>query len=215
MAKQTKDLKDILASNLVFYRKNAKLTQLDIAEKFHYSDKAVSKWERGESAPDIFVLKALADFYGVTVNDLLKEKPRIVKPSNKKIKHIIITALSVTLAFLVATVFYVLFTFIFTATSIDPKYTWLAYIVAIPISFIICIVFSTIWGNKLLTTLAISGLIWTATLTVYLPIELLTPFPNLGLLWIIPFPLQLMAILWFFLKNQMLFFKKKKEENNE
>lgn len=215
MAKQEKDLKDILASNLTFYRKNAKLTQLDIAEKFHYSDKAVSKWERGESAPDIFVLKSLADFYGITVNDLLKEKPRIVKPSNKKIKHIIITALSVTLAFLVATVFYVLFTFIFTATSIDPKYTWLAYIVAIPISFIICIVFSAIWGNKLLTTIAISGLIWTATLTVYLPIELLTPFPNLGLLWIIPFPLQLMAILWFFLKNQMLFFKKKVQESNE
>lgn len=203
MAKQEKDLKDILASNLTFYRKNAKLTQLDIAEKFHYSDKAVSKWERGESAPDIFVLKSLADFYGITINDLLKEKPRIVKPSNKKIKHIIITALSVTLAFLVATVFYVLFTFIFTATSIDPKYTWLAYIVAIPISFIICIVFSAIWGNKLLTTIAISGLIWTATLTVYLPIELLTPFPNLGLLWIIPFPLQLMAILWFFLKNNI------------
>lgn len=215
MAKQEKDLKDILASNLTFYRKNAKLTQLDIAEKFHYSDKAVSKWERGESAPDIFVLKSLADFYGITINDLLKEKPRIVKPSNKKIKHIIITALSVTLAFLVATVFYVLFTFIFTATSIDPKYTWLAYIVAIPISFIICIVFSAIWGNKLLTTIAISGLIWTATLTVYLPIELLTPFPNLGLLWIIPFPLQLMAILWFFLKNQMLFFKKKVQESNE
>lgn len=215
MAKQGKELKDILASNLVFYRKNAKLTQLDIAEKFHYSDKAVSKWERGESAPDIFVLKSLADFYGVTVNDLLKEKPKVVKPSNKKIKHIIITALSVTLVFLVATVFYVLFTFIFTATSIDPRYTWLAYIVSIPISFIVCIVFSAIWGNKLLTTFAISGLVWTATLAVYLPIELLTPFPNLGLLWIIPFPLQLMAILWFFLKNQMLFFKKKKEEDNE
>lgn len=213
MAKQEKDLKEILASNLVFFRKNAKLTQLDIAEKFNYSDKAISKWERGECAPDIFVLKALADFYGVSLTDLFKDKPKANKLPNKNLKHIIITALSATLVFLVATVFYVLFTFIFTATSIDPKYTWLAYIVAIPASFIVCIVFSSLWGNKLLTAIAISCLVWSATLAVYLPIELMTPFPNLGLLWIIPVPLQLMIILWFLLKSQFKFFKKNKNNN--
>ena len=49
------ELKQIVADNLVFYRKNANMTQLELAEKLNYSDKAISKWERGETLPDTFV----------------------------------------------------------------------------------------------------------------------------------------------------------------
>ena len=55
------ELKDIIAHNLVAYRKAAGLTQAEIADKLNYSDKAVSKWERGEGMPDVAVLKTLAD----------------------------------------------------------------------------------------------------------------------------------------------------------
>ena len=57
-----------LAANLVRFRKAAGLTQLELAEKLMYSNKTVSKWERGESVPDIFTLKSIAEIYGVTVN---------------------------------------------------------------------------------------------------------------------------------------------------
>ena len=62
--------KQIIAKNLTKYRKINNLTQLDLAEKLSYSDKAISKWERGESLPDVYTLSILAEFYGITLNDL-------------------------------------------------------------------------------------------------------------------------------------------------
>ena len=61
------DLKRTISKNLIKYRKSAKLTQLELAEKLKYSDKNVSKWERGDSGPDVVVLKQIADIYGVTL----------------------------------------------------------------------------------------------------------------------------------------------------
>ena len=51
------DIKDIVAVNLTNLRKANKITQLELAEKLNYSDKAISKWERGESLPDVVTLK--------------------------------------------------------------------------------------------------------------------------------------------------------------
>ena len=65
------DLKDVIAKNLVELRTNAKLTQLQLAEMLNYSDKAVSKWERGEAIPDIRVLTKIAEIYGVTLDDIV------------------------------------------------------------------------------------------------------------------------------------------------
>ncbi len=65
------DEQEKLGENLVKFRKLSGLTQLELAEKIQYSNKTVSKWERGESFPDIFTLKKIADIYGVTVDNLL------------------------------------------------------------------------------------------------------------------------------------------------
>lgn len=65
------DWKQIVAGNLSACRKQHGLTQLQLAELLHYSDKAVSKWERGESMPDLAVMKQLADFYGMSIDDFL------------------------------------------------------------------------------------------------------------------------------------------------
>ena len=55
------DLKLIIAKNIVMLRRRDGMTQFELAQRLNYSDKAVSKWERGESVPDIAVLKALTD----------------------------------------------------------------------------------------------------------------------------------------------------------
>ncbi len=65
------DWKQIVAGNLSACRKQHGLTQLQLAELLHYSDKAVSKWERGESMPDLAVMKQLADFYGMSIDSFL------------------------------------------------------------------------------------------------------------------------------------------------
>ena len=63
-------VKQLIAANIAYYRKECHLTQAELAEKIHYSDKSVSKWERAEGLPDICVLVVLADLFGVTVHDL-------------------------------------------------------------------------------------------------------------------------------------------------
>lgn len=47
-------------------------TQKELAEKINVSDKAVSRWERDESAPDISLLPVLAKIFGVTTDELLR-----------------------------------------------------------------------------------------------------------------------------------------------
>ena len=64
------DLKVITASNIINLRTAKGMTQAELGELLNYSDKSVSKWERAESLPDIKTLKALADFYEITINDL-------------------------------------------------------------------------------------------------------------------------------------------------
>ncbi len=65
--------KDIVALNLISYRKKAGLSQLELAKKLQYSNKNISKWENGETTPNIFTLKKIAQLYGITVDDLLCE----------------------------------------------------------------------------------------------------------------------------------------------
>ena len=50
------ELKKIVAANLTALRTAKGMTQLELGEMISYSDKAISKWERGESIPDAFVL---------------------------------------------------------------------------------------------------------------------------------------------------------------
>ena len=67
------ELKNIIAKNIQECRNACGLTQLELAEKLNYSDKAVSKWERGESLPDISVLKKMSEIFGVSLDYLTEE----------------------------------------------------------------------------------------------------------------------------------------------
>ena len=67
------DINKIIGKNLLILRKNAKLTQMELAERFNYSDKTISKWESGESLPSIEILYELAKFYNTTLDALTVE----------------------------------------------------------------------------------------------------------------------------------------------
>ena len=103
------ELKEIITTNLIKYRKVNNYTQAAHAEKINYSDKAVSKWERGESIPDLYTLTLLTELYGITLNDLttkeVKAKPK-AKRSAKK--NAIVTILSVIIVWLVACLTYII-----------------------------------------------------------------------------------------------------------
>lgn len=133
-------LKNNIAKNITAYRKRCNLTQAQLAEKINYSDKAVSKWERGDGIPDTLVMLKLCEIFDVTLNDLVADKVKKKAPVFLRNK-VIITILSSLLVWLVATVVFVLLDFIMP----QAEYTWLAYIIALPVMFIVLVVFASIW----------------------------------------------------------------------
>ncbi|MBP3040005.1 helix-turn-helix transcriptional regulator [Bacillaceae bacterium Marseille-Q3522] len=56
---------------ITLLRKSKNMTQVELAEKLGITDKAVSKWEKGKSMPDISLLKPLSDIFAITVHELL------------------------------------------------------------------------------------------------------------------------------------------------
>ena len=100
-------LRRTVSKNIAAYRKAHKDTQMDLAAKLNYSDKSISKWERGESLPDIYILTRIADLYGITVSNLIgeEEPPKEDRPRF----HMFILILSIALTFAVATLIFFLF----------------------------------------------------------------------------------------------------------
>lgn len=190
---EIKDIKEIVASNLVKYRKEANLTQSQLAEKINYTDKAISKWERGESLPDIYVLKMLADIYKIDVSALLREKTRVEKLKTIYHNKIIITILSYLLVWLVATACFAFIEIIIPDTI--PSY--FAFIYAIPVGFIVLIVFNNIWGKRKFNIILVSLLTWTVITSLFL--TLMSFSSNMWMLFLIGAVLQLLIIFWYML----------------
>lgn len=187
------EFKKIVVENLIYYRKANKLTQLQLADKLNYSDKAISKWERGESLPDLYILSLIADIYGITLNDLITTKK--TQPSKrKKTIQILISLLSFLLVWLVATVCFV----IIKLANPDLPRVWLTFIFAIPVSMIVLIVFATLWGNYLTKFFSISGLCWTIPLALTIAIKI----PYMWLSFICAVPMQFLILFFLLLRKK-------------
>ena len=194
------DLKVIFAQNLAILRKQMKLTQVEFAEKINYSDKAVSKWERGESIPDVCVLKGIADFFGVTIDFLVtqrKEEPvqtttkyeKTVKTKNRAL----ISAITVfALAVCMITVFVCL-------QSAFPENIWgnvlSCFVCPLPVCFLVLFIFSTIRSYKKYLKIAfLSAFIWSLILTAFFLIYLIskTAYP---LVFLVGIPSQIIILM--------------------
>jgi transcriptional regulator with XRE-family HTH domain len=189
------EFKRIVADNIAFYRKQMGLTQLQLAEKLNYSDKAISKWERGESLPEAYVLHALASFFGVTLNDFLTvgRKPRT--PLTIKTR-ILISILSAGIVWLVATVIFVLTNLIEPNIDFD---IWLVFIYAIPLSSIVLLVFSLLWGNNRLSFAFVTALSVGLTLSIFL--SLFKFYPPIWYIFIALVPIEILALFWFIFRK--------------
>lgn len=197
------DLKFIIAKNIQKLRQEKGMTQLELAEKINYSDKSVSKWERGESLPDIVVLKSVADLFEVTL-DYLVEEEHSQKPVTKEMMDrnyrrncYIITGTSIFIVALMATLIYVIWAMISPGTS----YPWLCYAYAIPVALIVWLVFNSIWFNPRRNFLIVSLLVWSLLLALYLT------FSMMGFhIWpilLVGIPAQLIIWMWSKIKNKI------------
>lgn len=211
------EFKKVVSENLVKFRRESGLTQLDIAKKLNYSDKAVSKWERGEAVPDAFVLKQLSEIYNISVDELLckKEDKKRIPFSLKrafKNKHFIINCLACGLAWLVACIAFVALSY----TSIRDS-AYLAFIYALPVGAIANLVLTTIWSPKWVSGIFATIVLWTGFLAVYLTVRI----DKFWLIFIIAIPIQVLIVLWYFLIKETKKIKKhmkqidKKEIENQ
>ena len=178
-------LRKTVAKNIAQYRKAHHDTQLDLATKLNYSDKSVSKWERGESLPDVYILSQIADLYGVSVSALIGEiqPPKESKPHY----HMFILLLSLALTFAVATLLFSMF-----MICKVPYPAWMFFVYALPVCSIICIVFTSLWWGILWQGVSVSALIWTLGLSLYLSFEL----ENVSLIFLVCAALQVLTVLW-------------------
>ena len=191
--------KAVIAQNLAEFRKQAGLTQQQLASFLNYSDKAVSKWERAEGLPDVLVLKTLADLYGVTVNDFLVPHGKVVvKPSSKSVitRRWLVALLSAGLVYLVATVTTVVALF-FNDSMPVAKY---AFLVALPVSLIVLLVFACLWCKTWEKCVVVSLLTWSLCLLI----DVVLTLENSWLIYTVGASLQLLIVLWFCLRHTIL-----------
>ena len=188
------DIKMIIAKNISTLRTEEGITQLELAERLNYSDKAVSKWERGESIPDVTVLMEIANMFGVTLDYLVQSnhQKELRKLRNRRIihNHAFITGISMVLVWLVATFLY----FIIDTTPITTSIHWLTFIYAVPITFIVWLIFNSIWFNAHRNFLIITFLLWSCLASIY--ITFLVLGQNLWLIFTLGIPSQFIIIMW-------------------
>ena len=168
------DKKLVIAGNISALRQASRMTQMELASKLNYSDKAISKWERGESIPDVIVLKTIADLFGVSLDYLLEEdhehapveaQPQSQpKPTHHVRNRAVVTLLSLLIVwFLAALIFAVMDTF-----WEDLHGGWLAFMYAVPVSMVVWLVFNSLWFNTRRNYLIISLLMWTSLVALFI-----------------------------------------------
>lgn len=191
------DLNQIVANNIVELRKEAKLTQVELAEKLNYTDKAVSKWERGESIPELLTLKKIAEIFGVTIDYLTSEKPRdekkeFVLPKIIVFNRILITAIVTSFVFIIATII-----FVYGYLYLGLVDFWTSFVWAVPFSTLILIFFNWQWGKRKYYFWIFTVLLWTLITAVFIQ----TITYETWMLYIIGVPIQITLILFSFLKK--------------
>jgi len=182
------NLKDIVSKNIIYLRTNNKMTQLELGETLSYSDKAVSKWERGEAIPDANVLLKLSKLFNVTVDYLLSEhdEEELKSVRTHRVDRRVISLISIIGTWTLAIV-------IFVIVLLFGYVQWLIFIYALPVSVIVMIVLTAVWGKKKNNFYNISILIWSIICVIYFTLLQY----NFWFLFIIGVPAQVIVFLSF------------------
>ncbi|MBR4727082.1 MAG: helix-turn-helix transcriptional regulator [Clostridia bacterium] len=191
-------IRENLSKNLTALRKAQGLTQTELGEKLTYSDKSVSKWERGDGLPDIVTLEKLAELFGVTVDALIGAAPPETQPPVRmrrvpsRSKRIIIPLLSAGLVFLVASVLYLAVT----ALQLPFAHPARIFLYAVPAACIPLIVFMKLWWGVPQRFCAVSALVWTLALSLWVAFGA----ARMHGIFIVAAVMQTLVILWYIMR---------------
>lgn len=212
------ELKLQIGNNIAAYRKQQRWTQAKLAELLNYSDKAVSKWERGESLPDVTILVQLAELFEITVNDLLVDPNAVPeheagvveravgkaaeKAFKRKADKRVILHLSGLLVWFVALLVFVVL------DAVKVNNSWIAFVYAIPVDGVVRLSLRSAWRDFRRNQTLISLILWSGVLSLYLSLRIFAGW-DMWKLFLLGIPGQLAVFLWFRL------YRKNREEKNE
>ena len=217
------ELRSRVGANIARLRRERGLTQAELAERINYSDKAVSKWERAESTPDVLTLITLAEVLGTDLNTLTglpaASQPEPVpapveetevppaapeKPAKKRYTADkgVIQKLSSILVWVVALFLYMVL------DAFGVQNLWLLFVVAVPTNAIVLLSLRSAWKLYGMNRFLISVIMWGFLLVIYL---LLLLVGKVNVWRILPMGLlgQAAIILWFKM------FRSDKEDSHE
>lgn len=194
------DIKGTLARNLTELRLLSGLTQAELGERLNYSDKTVSKWERGESTPDLAVLVEIADLFGVTLDalvrsDAIEEEAREERKTRTRYNHRAITYICEGCVLFVAILAFILTSLI----ARQASWQWLYFVYALPILFVVRLVFNSVWFNPRGNYLIISMLMWSVLAAIH--ITFLYFGIQVALIYLLGVAGQIIIVLWSFIKK--------------
>jgi transcriptional regulator with XRE-family HTH domain len=191
------ELKLVVASNLIKLRQQAGMTQAELGEKLNYSDKTVSKWERGESIPDAYVLTQLAELYGLTVDALLhtddswhapEDGPHAAQDGDTPtFRSNVVTMVAIAGIWTAAIILFVVLWL-----ALD-KLVWIVYPSAMPVTLITLLVLNSIWNQGRHNMLIVMALVASIIVLIYLVLLPLHPWQ----IFLILLPAELIVVLSF------------------
>ena len=199
------NLKDRIGANIAMQRKRVGLTQAGLAEKLNYSDKAISKWERGESMPDVLTLMQLAQLFEISVGDLLEDPNQLPgnpgklekamtqvseKALKRKANKNVILGLSTTLVWFIALLVFV------TISSFDLPNSWVSFFYAVPVNAIVLLSLRSAWRDFRWNRGLISVIVWGFLISIYVSLLVFLHF-NMWRIFLLGIPGEIAIMLWF------------------
>ena len=160
--------KQIIAQNISFFRKKLNISQKELAAKLQYSNKNISKWERGETTPDIFTLKKLANIFSTTIDTL-------VNPITEENKNAITTKTIIPfrwkvymLALIDSIIFLTACVSFFILSAMNPKFpSVIVFLFTVPLIILTVFIFIC-WTKHKVDTISLSLLGWSITLCLHM-----------------------------------------------
>lgn len=191
------ELKLITASNLIKLRTDAGMTQAELGARLNYSDKSVSKWERAEAVPDAFVLRQIAEIFGVTVDYLLyahdewEPVPDGGSAGGEK-------AFSTGVVTLVCVMgIWTLAVFMFVIFWILGSFQWIIFAASVPVTVITLLVFNCVWRGGRNNVWIVAALVLSIFVLIYLTLLRFNPWQ----LFLVLVPAEIIVFLSFHIRK--------------
>ena len=200
-----KDVKSTVSKNIAELRTACGMTQAELGAILNYSDKAVSKWERGESIPDVTVLAEICRVFEVSLDDMVKGPVAVLsaekaeaeaarasrEAKNRFRKHVTITLMSISLVWLVAVLGYILWKGVAKAA----EGAWIVFVYAVPVSAVVLLVFAGVWFSRKTIFPAVTVLMWSLLASVFFSLLVFGGI-NFWLVFLLGIPGQIIILLW-------------------